>query len=750
MRSEAEHPSSWVDERPVSLRDYLDVLRRRRRIIIVAFVAALAVAVAVSLIMPPIYRASTTVTTDKTPPVVLLDRPGDVSLTADQGAGQAPDVFTLAELIKSDAVREGAVDRLGSVVSSGVARASLGALTVQQVRQTDLVRISIEYTDPRIAAQAANAVANSLVDMNLKGRRQRATNTREFIGRELQEASQRLRDAEDTLVTFRNRNGDVSLTQETTLNLQKLADLKAQLVDVHLQRDTAQSRIAAVRERLANQAKLTPTQWMPSPLVASLQEQLARLEIDLSGLRRTFTEKHPAVLSTTAKIEETKQRLAVELATSLRPGVYSVDPAYQQLHTAQVQDEVTLAALKSREQVMQDAIAAYEVRMRGLPLREVSLARLTRDAKESEEIYLLLSQKYEQARIAESSIGSVIRVVDAAKVPGAPVKPRRQRNTLFGGLLGLMVGVVGALLVEQLDDAVKSAEEIERVLGAPVLGAIPMESRARPPAAGERGTKEHGTQKEEAAVLPLSAATDQRSSAAEAYRGLRTHVLFSMPDVEHKRLLVTSAFPREGKSTIAANLAVAIARTDRRVWIIDSDMRRPALWRWFESAGSPGLAGLLAGQADVDSVVRPTVEPNLWYVESGPNAPNPAELLGSQRMARLMERARTEADVVLMDSPPILPVTDAEVIAAQAVDGVLLVVKAGQTSRRALVLVRKRLERVGAKLVGAVLNCVPDARRDGYYYGSYYDEYYGTEGEDSSRGKIDSQREDDPGRGGSS
>jgi tyrosine-protein kinase Etk/Wzc len=639
---------------------------------------------------------------------------------------------------------------LAPKVGSGVAKAAVDALAVQQVRQTELVRISIEYTDPGIAAAAANAVTDSLIELNLTGRRQRATKMREFIGRELQEASQRLRDAEDTLLSFRNSNGDVSLTQETSLTLQKLADLRAQLVDVRLQRDTAESRIVAVRERLANQAKLTPTQWTPSPLVGSLEEQLTKLEIELSGLRRVFTQKHPAVISTTAKIEETKQRLSAELATSLRPGVYAVDPAYQQLHNAQVQDEVTLAALRSRERAMQDAIAAYEVRMRGVPLREVGLARLTRDTKESEEIYLLLSEKYEQARIAESSIGSVIRVVDPAKVPNAPVRPRRQRNTLFGGLLGVMFGVAGALLAEQLDDTVKSAEEIEGVLGAPVLGAIPMESGARPPGTGERGTKEDGTQKEEMAVLPLLAATDRRSSTAEAYRGLRTHVLFSMPDVESKRLLVTSAFPREGKSTIAANLAVAIARTDRRVWLIDSDMRRPALWRWFEGAGSAGLAGMLAGQADVDTVVRQTAEPNLWYVEAGPSAPNPAELLGSQRMARLMERAQAEADVVLMDSPPILPVTDAEVVAAQAVDGVLLVVRAGQTSKRALALARKRLERVGAKLVGAVLNCVPDARRDSYYYGSYYDDYYGTEGEDSSRGKVDSQREDDPGRRGSS
>ena len=744
MRPEAAHAPAWVEEQPISLRDALDVLHRRRRIVAGAFLAALAVAVAVSLIMPPIYRASTTITTDKTPAVVLLNQPGEFNLSADQGAGQAPDVPTLVELVKSDAVREGAASRLAPAVGGGVAKAALDALSVQPVRGTDLVRISIEYTNPRIAAQAADAVAASLVDMNLEARRGQATKTREFIGQELQEASMRLRDAEDALVAFRDSHGAVSLTEETTLNLQKMADLQAQLVDVRLQRDTAESRITAARGRLASQAKVTPTQWMPSPLIASLQDQLAKLEIDLIGLRHQFTDKAPAVLVTRAKIEETKQRLNAELAQSLRPGAYGVDPIYQQLDTELAESQVTLATLKSRERAMQDAIAGYERRMRGVPLREVDLARLTRDQKEFEQIYLLLSDRYEQARIAETAIGSVIRVVDPAKAPTAPVKPRRQMNTLFGGMLGLMVGVAGAFLAEQLDDTVKSAEEVERVLGAPVLGAIPIVGGAPSPGVRETGAKTDGPQhKEETAVLPLLAASDRRSPTAEAYRALRTHVLFSIPDVERKRLLVTSALPREGKSTISANLAAAIARTDRRVWLVDGDLRRPALGRWFGEADSPGLAALLAGQAEVDSVVRPAGEPNLWYLGSGPIAPNPAELLGSQRMARLMERARTDADVVLVDSPPMLPVTDAEVLAAQAVDGVILVVRAGSTSRRALAYVRKRLERVGAKLVGAVLNRVPDRRRDGYYYGSYYDDYYGSEEKDGSRGKAAPEQEGD-------
>jgi capsular exopolysaccharide synthesis family protein len=709
-----------LEERQANLRDYLNILRRRRAIIAGAFLLALAAAVAISLLTPPTYRATTTITADKEPAVVVVgSRSGDFSLGA-ESAGEAPDILTLAELVKSEAVRQGAMDRLAAKAGLDVAKAAVRSLTVDQVRQTQLIRISMEYTDPTITAEAANAIAGSLIDMDLKAHRRRATQTREFIGHEMRDASQRLHDAENSLVAFHDTHGDVSLSEETTLNLQKLADLKAQLVDVRLQRDTAESQMAAARERLASQSKVTPTQWTPSPLITSLQDQLAKLEIDLSGLRRTFTPKHPAVLATVAKIDETKQRLDAELAKSLRPGTYGVDPIYQQLNTQQTQAAVTLAGLRSRERAMEQAIAGYEERMRDVPVRQVDLARLTRDVKESEQIYLLLSDRYEQARIAESSIGSAIRVVDPAKVPVKPVKPRRQMNTLFGGLLGLMMGVVTAITVEHLDDTVKTADEVERVLRAPVLGTIPA-TGAIPGSARTRGAQAPLNHKTgEAVPVPLVTAGDRPSPAWEAYRTLRTHVEFSIPDVDRKRFLVTSALPGEGKSTVIANLAIAIARNDRRVWLIDGDLRRPTLWRWFGTPASVGLVGLLQAQVDLDTAVRPTAERHLWFLGGDLTVPNPSELLGSQRMARLMERARSKAEVVLVDSPPMLPVTDAEVVAARNVDGVLLVVKAGQTTRRTLAQVRKRLDRVGAKLVGAVLNCVTDLHRHAYDYYAYY------------------------------
>src|SRR5437870_3921058 len=328
------------------IRGYIDVLLRHRWIVAACFLAALATAVGASLWMPPVYQASTTVTADKVPPVVLLDRPGEFSIFADQAAAQAPNVSTLAELIRSDAVRAGASAMLATTVGADADHALDSGMDVRPIRNTDLVRISVEHTNPRLAAAAADALANSLIDPNLKPRRQRVT---------------------------------------------------------------------------------------------GLQNTLAALEIERAGLRQQLTSQHPAVVATEAKIAETRNWLDAALT----------------------RDQ---AALDARERDLTGAIAHYAEKIRGVPSREVELARLMREAKKAEEVYLLLSQRLQEAGIAEASIGSAIRVVDVAKVPHTPIRPRRQMNTLFGAVLGLMIGGLAAFVKDQIDDTVQSSEEVERVL----------------------------------------------------------------------------------------------------------------------------------------------------------------------------------------------------------------------------------------------------------------------------------------------
>ena len=408
------------------------MLLRHRWIVAACFLAALATAVGASLWMPPVYQASTTVTADKVPPVVLLDRPGEFSIFADQAAAQAPNVSTLAELIRSDAVRAGAAALLATTVGADAEHVLDSGMDVRPIRNTDLVRISVEHTNPRLAAAAADALANSLIDLNLKSRRQRATETRQFIegqlaqadaapppfwqglARELGLLGAALPEAqgglgggmvahaammetlggalagEDALVRFKDQFGNISLTEDTSITVQKLAALEAQQVDLQLQKRELEERIAWARAHGAGHARITPTQSSENQLVTGLQSTLAALEIERAGLRQQLTSQHPAVVATEAKIAETRNWLDAALT----------------------RDQ---AALDARERDLTGAIAHYAEKIRGVPSREVELARLMREAKKAEEVYLLLSQRLQEAGIAEASIGSAIRVVDVAK-----------------------------------------------------------------------------------------------------------------------------------------------------------------------------------------------------------------------------------------------------------------------------------------------------------------------------------------------
>ena len=638
-------------EAETTLGDLLSIAHRRRSILGKAFLMTVITAAVVAAVRAPQYEASSTLIADKNPPVVLMAAGRESSLIQ-QPLAQAPDVFTLTELAKSEGVRDLAIERLAGTFGAKRAENILHSVRVQQVRSTELVRISVKYRDPAIAAAAANAVADSLVEMDLKARRRQATVASDFVGKQLELAGQDLRSRQQALAAFKNESHDVSLSDQTQLNLRKLADLDAALTDVHQQQ--AQAGFAGSSSTSRRGAPLD----LPDPVITTLQSQLASLQVDYSGLRKQFTTLHPQVLSTQAKIDETQRRLSAEIARRQ-------------------------AALSARERSLLSEIAKIEQGLMQVPSREAALTRLTLDAKEAERKYLLLSEKFQEARIAEGSIGSAVRVVDFAKTSGRPVG-QRSIILLVGAILGLLMGIAAVFTVEQLDETVKSIREVERLLGVPVLGSV----SALP--VGE-------------ASSDARAQTPALSLVPAAFRVLRTHALQAMREANAKSLLVTSAMPGEGKSTIAANLALAVAQTDRRVWLVDCDLRRPVLNRLFSEARSEGLSSFLTGRATIEDIVRRTRHLRLDCVVAGSEVPDPTELLDTQRMTQFLHQARDSADVVILDGGALLAAADAEVIGLQA-DAVTVVVQLGKTDRRALARSRQDLARLGVHVIGVVLN----------------------------------------------
>ncbi len=696
-------PETYAPEGEPGLRDYLDVFLRRWWLVAACAIIAGATALGFSLSAPPVYRAQAS---------VVVDRGGSaLGLIPDiTGISQQTFVDTLAEIVKSRAVLTLAVRLLGVdplEEEEALERLRKG-LQVRRTRNTDLILIQAEGPTPQAAADNTNAISRAFIEWHLGARRSQARAGKEFIERQLSALSGELRAAEDALARYKVAGGQVSLSEQTTLALEKLADFEAQRRAVEAERQGVEASLLRARAALKQQAPTVAATILQGedPVSTQLRSDLARLEVELVGLRKQFTDRHPQVIATKARIEEVKGRLRQQAAQTLLSRQITLNPLRQDLAAQVIKLEVDRQALQAREAALSAAAAAYAGDLKALPPKEVELARLTRDVKVAEETYLLLSQKLQEARIAEASIVGDLRIVDAAVPPASPVKPRVRLNTILGGVVGLMLGMGGAFLSESLDTTFKTAEEAARYLRLPLLAAIPWVRRRR------------NNNRDD---LPLLTTSKPRSPFAEAFRHLRTNLLYTSPDRPLRLLLITSPGPEEAKSTVAVNLAAAMAQAGRRVWLVEADLRRPSLAWTLGPEGTLGLTDLLVDGVPVDRALQGTEVDNLWFVPSGTIPPNPAELLGSQKMRALLEQARGQADAVVIDAPPVLPVTDAAVLAPN-VDGVLLVVCLGRTPREAARRARERLAAVGARVVGVVVHGVESGRRDGYYY---YSHYYG-------------------------
>lgn len=427
-----------------------------------------------------------------------------------------------------------------------------------------------------------------------------------------------------------------------------------------------------------------------------LEESARRLGIGVKGLEQAITVTPMRdTLLLQIKVDGPNPQLIAEIANML-PQVFIDRDREQQLgqvakyrDTLQTEIDATLADLaRASEQLAQATDDAQKTRL------EASVAQYRTT-------YSNLLASAQQAKLAEAQAMNNLVVAEPAAVPESPIRPRTLTNTLLAAVIGAMLAVGAAFLIEYLDDTVKTADDVDRVAGLSTLGAITRLKNAG-------GSHQ------------LIAWLKTKAPESEAYRTLRTNIQFSSVDKPVKTLLVTSSSPGEGKSTTTANLAVVLAQTGQKVIVVDTDLRRPVLHRVFDVPNNTGLTSALLAN-DTGRVVehmQATEVDNLTVLTSGPIPPNPSELLGSLRMGALVEALSGQADIVIFDSPPVLAVTDAVVLARQ-VDGVLLVVDAGHTKEHALAAAASELQKTGGNVLGVALNRL-DSRRGYYYYYYYY------------------------------
>jgi polysaccharide biosynthesis transport protein len=559
----------------------------------------------------------------------------------------------------------------------------LGGLTVQPEPSTRIVRIVYRHSDPAFAALAANTVAEEYAQQNIDLRLANVQSTLKWLDAELKRYEQQLRDSEAALTNYREQNNAGSLEEKQNLVLSRLNQLNETLTKARNERVNKQ----AVYEQLkgANPADDSIDNFPivgANTAVVEAKNQLATLNATKSSYTGRYLDSHPRMVDLNAQIENAKRRLVAERTKVLENirNDYNVLLAQERSFAGQLQDQQ--AAVNELDKKGGD----YKI--------------LQRKADSERDVYQKLVQQQKELSVVANSRANNVQLMDRAEVPGAPVLPNPRKDWITAILAGLTIAIGLAFGIEYLDDTVKTPEDIRR-LNLPLLGLVPAVRGDRVPILTQPVPHDFG----------------------EAFRSLRTSLVFTSGAQGTRMVAITSSQPLEGKTTTACNLATALALGGSRVLLIDADMRRPGMHKTMGLENGIGLSHILVGQARVRDAVQRTSEPNLLVISAGRTPPNPSELLSSERMKSLLTNLQTGPfDWVIVDTPPVLAVTDA-VILAQHVSGVVFVVGSEMTRR---VHAQRALETLQAghpRSVTVVLNRV-DFNRNKYYYSRYYGYQY--------------------------
>jgi len=726
------------DDHAVPLYDYLRIFYRSRWLIISTFLATIIAATIFSFVVNPIYEAKTT---------LMIEKDGGMRRSLFGITGfieRETEINNQVEILKSRSLAEEIIEGLQNApererfdllkaTADGVSEDDLvevlrDNLTIEPLRDTDIIEIKFRAGSPWEAAYIANAYANRYYQLDLEVSRGEITEVRQFLKEQLSNIQGSLQDSEEALRQFKEREKVAALPEEIEALVQQLADFEGLYNEAETSRDAAQKRLDYMERELAK-AKSTMVEditQVSSPLIQELREDIAALEAIRAGfIAKGYTEDFDKMVEIQSQIEKTKSKMKEEATKLVSRELAPENPlSYSENLIDRILSlQIEVSSLNAKAQALRDVVQSYEVKLQALPEKSLQLARLERATKVNENIYLMMREKFEEARITEAGQIGMVRVIDKAKEPQRPIRPKKSLNLVLGAVIGLGLGLGITLLLDYADDSLKSIEEVERHTGLRVLGSIPQIKISEKTKARKRTPNTSEEQEIRKIASRMVTHFEPKSPVSEAYRTFRTNIQFAQLEQPPQTLLVTSAGPSEGKSTTVANLAITMAQMGTKTLLVDADLRRPVLHSIFEYEKTLGLTDVLLGKDGLDKVLHELTVKNLSLLCCGTLPPNPSELLGSQAMKRLLKELRAKFEVILFDSPPVLAVTDAAVLGAQT-DGVILVISAEETTRKAENRAKALLENVRAQILGSVLNNVKVEGRYGSYYHYYYYHYY--------------------------
>ncbi len=571
-----------------------------------------------------------------------------------------------------------------------------GGLTVEPMKDSRILSVSYECGNPDAAAAVVNHLISNFIDFNFQERYDFTRRASGGMEQQLDELKMKMEKSQQALVDYERQNLIVSVGDKGTINDEKLEQLNKDYTAAMSDRVQKESLYQLARGNEGQVGIL-----MQDDVLQRLEEKYNDLKASYADAQSQYGPNFPKVV----RLRDQLTQMQSLMASARKQAIEKVHNDY-------------LAAL-SRERLLGEAMVKAKAEVSALNQRMIEHNILKRDFEINQQLYESLLQRLKDATLSASMQATNVHVIDQATPPIRPIRPNKRRNMAAGLMVGLILGITLAFVQEALDTSVRTTEEAERLVNAPALAVIPAETngrRRRQVGAGGSITPVGSN------GVGLVVLKRPSSPMAESFRSLRTSVLLSTAPRPPKTLLVTSAQVGEGKTSTACNLAMSFAQRGGPVLIIDADLRRPSVAKTLGVANEKGLSSFLTGAHSLDEVlVQDERLPNLWVLPAGPRPPDPAELLSSHMMESTLTDFAKRFTQIIIDSPPLLLVTDAVVLSA-IVDGVILVVASGTTTRAALARAHRILDNAGSRVLGMVLNKV-DMRFD-TYYGSYYGPYH--------------------------
>lgn len=746
MYTKQNNSNDHFDQSSNSLRDYINLIRMNLVSVVVISLTGIIVAVIYAINAPNIYKSTTQLKLAK-PSGNVLEAP---LIPEFQDFGSDRFVADEIEVLKSYRVRERVANALidsfninknryeFSVIlkQEGTGNPTYKLKTVDEICQTlatnvsidqkrglDIVEVSSESKSPQEAALIVNCYAKAYKEIDLSYNRERLTALKNFLSQQRDEKLSELSNVEESLKNYKEQKGIIELDEQAKALIKQSSEMDAQMNTTKIELTISEKTLNQLKEELK---KRNPDitnyieNFATEPYIKKLQEQIADLKTQRDrALTSNLANAQRLIKDFDSKITDLRDKLNNQLSV-YRAGILASSPTeIKELANKVFEEEVKYQSLLSSYKKMNEIVSDYDKKMNQLPTSAVDLARLQREKDAYEKLYSTVEEKYQEAIINEQAIPGNVLIIDAGLIPKLPAKPNRILIVVIGLVLGVGLGVGFAFVRNYLDNTVKTPEDIQN-RNINILAWIPQIEGI------ETGNK----------AFEFIVARKPDANASEAYRALRTRIKFSRLDKDSLHtILVTSPTSQEGKTTTSINLAGSFAQANLRTLLLDADLRKPRIHSAFNQKRYPGFTDYFFGQATFEETIRKSEVNNLDFITSGTIPPNPSEIVSSKQMESFLEKLKNHYDQIIVDSPPIIAVTDSEILSS-IVDGTILIVSANNTEIELMEKAVQMLKHDRSSFIGVVLNNF--TYRSGY--GSYYKYYYyysrPTNGSGKSRIKV--------------